>query len=919
MAKIPKKRPEPPLPAGVSGYLTPPNFMFRPVRIRLLDELTRQGAPRFRVLSIVAPIGYGKTVLMSELFAWQSRQGESCFWVGLDDRDADLDRVVDALLAALAGHEGPGHPTQILFRGSTSAENRIAGLLGALSGLTAPTTIFIDNLNSCTDAALGALLDALLFRTDPAIRFVWSSTVAPEIDLGRAKLEGLIRQVRLADLCMDAAEVRELLGAELEGHIGLSGIETVLRRTEGWPAAVRMAQIALADASQPLQSLEAFSGSDEDVAALLNRKVLQGFSAELRNFLLCLAQLRTFSVQLCRHAIGVADAERHLEVVLQRNLFVIPLDRNRKWYRLHGLFREYLLGEAERTLDAERKRDVLKRAADWCGRNKLWRDAIEYALASGDAPAASRMLDRTATMFLRDQGDNQQYIDWAERMEAENVQLGWEAHYLYVWALVYRRRFESGRVQHERLAERLRRFSGKANAPAPDLSSRIDHLRICIDLFSDRLADAEAGAVRWLAETKAPDSYNLASVYCIKSCCLASAYRFAQARKTMGMAEPIMREVSGAYSEGWVCQIYGLLSILEGRHAGAYPELLAGRARIGEILGVDSGLHGNMSLVAALCAVETGATEEARELVLHGLRTAHGHGLVDIVACGLEAAVKLWDGTSEGWIALPRLRRIAESYPPRLSLMLACYLTRRLLCLGRLEEAQAQAAHLGFDAGKGDPAAHPEALANPRCRDLWTATAIDLALAQCEFKKAEALIEEEIRFAQADGRIARLVELGLDKAIVALRGGNTRLASKELMLAVIRASRHGILRPFHDRAAAIATLVNDTTPASWSFTLAAERAFFAEICGRLPVENRFLHEQSAGAGADPGPLGTPTRREIELLQLVDLGLSNHQIAAHTSASLNTIKWHLKNLYRKFGVSNRAAALARARALNLLSR
>lgn len=919
MGRKPPKRLSQPLPAGVSGYLSPPNFMFRPVRTRLLGELTREGTLRAKVLSIVAPIGYGKTILMSELYSWQSRQGESCFWIGLDDRDADAERVIESLIALLAGHEGAIHPTQSLFRGSKSLGNRIEGLLGMIAELAAPATIFIDNLNSCTDEALGTLLDALVFRTAPSIRLVWSSTVAPTIDLGRAKLEGLVRQVRLADLCMNAQEVRELLGAELEKQIGLSGVETVLRQTEGWPAAVRMAQIALVDAAQPLIALEAFSGSDEDVAALLNRKVLQGFTAELRDFLLCLAQLRTFSVELCRHAIGTADAEHRVDEIVQRNLFVIPLDRNRKWYRLHGLFREYLLGEAERSLDAERKRDVLKRAADWCGRNKLWRDAIEYALASGNAPTASRMLDRTANMFLRDQGDNQQYIDWAERLEAENVQLGWEAHYLYVWALVYRRRFESGRVQHERLAERLRRFSGKTNAPAADLPSRIDHLRVCIDLFSDRLADADAGAVRWLAETKTADSYNLASMYCIKSCCLASTYRFAQARKTMDLAQPIMLEVSGAYSEGWVCEIYGLLSILEGRYASAYPELLAGRARVGEILGVDSGLHGNMSLVAALCAVETGAPDAARELVLHGLRTAHGHGLVDIVACGLEAAIKLWDGTAEGWISLLPLRRIADSYPPRLSLMLSCYLTRRLLCLGKLEEAQGEAVQLGLGAGKHGHAAHPDALTNPRYRDLWTATAIDLAIAQCEFKKAEGLIEEETRLAQADGRIARLVELGLDKAIVALRNGNTRLASKELMLAVIRASRHGIVRPFHDRAATIATLVNDTTAASWSFTLATERAFFAEICRHLPIENRFLHEQSAGMGAEPGPLGTPTRREIELLQLVDLGLSNHQIAAHTSASLNTIKWHLKNLYRKFGVTNRAAALARARSLNLLSR
>ena len=96
-----------------------------------------------------------------------------------------------------------------------------------------------------------------------------------------------------------------------------------------------------------------------------------------------------------------------------------------------------------------------------------------------------------------------------------------------------------------------------------------------------------------------------------------------------------------------------------------------------------------------------------------------------------------------------------------------------------------------------------------------------------------------------------------------------------------------------------------------------EQGFFARICRSLPISNRFLHELSVFSGADQGPSVSPTKREVELLQLIDLGLSNDQIADRTNASVNTIKWHLDNLYKKLSISNRSTALARARVLSLL--
>lgn len=922
MLNQPEVRSGTPAPVQESSRSNPPNFMFRPVRTHLLAELEQGGKPRPKILAFIAPIGYGKTVLMSELYASLARSGERCFWVGLEDRDTSVERVVRAIEAALSGRGDDPHPMHAPLQGGEPVMSRVDELIERIGTLPAPTTIFIDNLNSCGDEALGALCDALIFRTPASVRFVWSSTVELAIDLGRARLEGLIRRVGLAELSLSAPEARELLGSAVEDSIGASGVAAILRQTEGWPAAIRMAQIVLADADHPQEVLDAFSGSDEDVAALLNRQVLQGFTPELRHFLLCLGQLRTFSSELCRHATGDPASERHVDFLLRRNVFIIPLDRNRKWYRLHGLFREYLLSEAERFLAPEEKRQVLQRAAEWCAQNGSWQDAIDYAFASGETAMVSQLLERTATIFVRDRGDMALYIGWVEHLQARNVTIGWEGHFWYVWALIFHRRYESGRLQQEHLAERLRRQTGTADAAPDDLRQRIDYLGICIDLLTDRLADTYQGAERWLQVEKTNDTYSAGSVEGIKGLCLTSAFRFVQARRSIRAAQRVMHEVGGAYALGWISMAYAILSIYEGDYAQAHKELQAGLARIREELGEDAVLCDTLAFVCAKSAVEMGRDDEAREMLRLGLRKAYSHGLVDAVACGFDAAVKLWNGGSNEMVSIPHLREVAGSYPPRLSLMLSCYLVQRFLRLGRQKEALAEAERIGLGTDGESPAktlGEPdfEQLAKPRLRELFAATRIDLLIATSRYKEAEALIVQEMLIAKADGRAARLVELGLTRMAIALQAGNSRLAAKELTLAVSRAAQRGIVRPFRDQAEAIAALVNDTKPSSWWFALSEERAFFAQICADLPIDSPLAQERLTVWGEGSGPLPVPTTREAELLALIDLGLSNQQIADHTNVSVGTIKWHFKNLYRKFGVSSRSAALARARAMGLL--
>lgn len=900
----------------------PPEFMFAPLRTPVLDAVETASGLTDKVLSIVAPVGYGKTVLMSIMYSDLSRMGKQCLWFGLDDRDTTVEGVISELGALLHHDALEEHPTQALFRGTEPLVDRIDSLIELVNSYPLPVTLFIDNLNCCTEEALGQLLDQLIFATKPSVQLVLSSTRQLPLNVSRACLEGLIRQVGPIDLSFGLEAIGGMLGTDLCKRIGTQGIEEVARHTEGWPGAVRMAQIILSNSHQPLAALASFSGSDEGLAHLLNRQVLSGFPPEVREFLLCIAQLRTFCIDLCAQATGSDRAEELLAYLLERNVFIIPLDRNRNWYRLHGLFREYLLSEAERSLPIKRRQEVLQRAALWCEKHQYLREAVDYALSSGLAETTCRILEYAAPAFVGDQGDLLQYIKWIETLHEQGHQAGLEAEYWFAWAIAFRRRYEYARQLSVSLAERIHADARRGDDPQKEaaLLRRIAILRTSIDSLTDRHDDAYRGAEQWLAGMRdgTDDPFNVTAAHCIVSYFFSNAFRFVEARRATQAARESAFHANSGYVDGWVSAYSSLIPLGEGDYAAAYSELATALASARRALGDTTGICGTLALIGAKCAVEMGLETEARQLLEQGMQSSETHGFLKAASCGLDAAVLLWGGAADDALAPQQLRNVASCYPPRLSVMLSCYLVRRLIRLGRREEALAEGARIGLTVdspGHTDLTGSSEK--NAPLQELIEATRIDLMISTSRLPQAEALITEESRKAKADGRMARLVELELAMCEVAFRSDHLQLAIRHLTRAIGIAASRRIVRPFHDQAEIIASLLADKKGGSCAFALEEERRFFNEICQRLPLNNPELQERLSSQHGKPRLLGTLTPRELELLGLVDAGLSNQQLADRLNVSLATIKWHLQNLYGKLGISSRSAALAKARALSLL--
>lgn len=891
----------------------PRSLLFRPVRINLLRQARDPERTR-KVIGLVAPTGSGKTVFMSLLFELKVESGEAAHWIWLDRHDVSLESLVDAIMRTVGNDtaEYDARPSPADEGAQPTIGLGTSYLISKLGQIRRPVTIFIDNLDSCTDPKLAAFLDSLIFNTPPNIRFVWSTKIDFAISKARAKIENLLEEIRFSELNFSNDEIAELLGDKVSAAIGPSGIAEIRRRTEGWAAGVRMAQMILSASDHPCDALEAFSGTDQDVSQLLNDHVLRTFSPDLQRLLFELSQLRVFSAEQVAYITRDPRAEDRLDSLITRNAFVMPVDRSHRVFRLHELFRDCLRRGASSAMSEAERRELIRRAAAWCETQEEWEDAITYCIEAADLASASRLLDLAAPTLVRDLGKVHFYVQAVDRLLSANIPIGIETQYWHIYALIFHRRYATASKQHQQLVSIVTQQEAYGGANRIEFEQRLDQLRVCIAFLTDRLDEAKDGADRWLASPGPKESFDIGWIRVIQSICLLTQYKFFEARDAMRLAEPFVQEVGSPYVAAWCSLVRGTTELYEGNCAEAYRIIISSRAKAGRVLGEDSNICDTMASIAAKCAVELGLIDEARELLGHMLPSARWHGTVGSTACGMDAAIALWTGRKEDFVDLDTLRDIAAGYPPRLEIMMSCHVMRRLAVLGRVREAVLEANRLRIDLAAGRMPGQEDH--TPRVRELIAATAIDLLVATKCDGKAEALIESELKLARDEGRVGRQIELEL--AYLELDWRNDRLdcGRRRLVRALRQAAPRGIVRPFAERITAIAAIMAAKPILPALLATRDERSFLQAVLDLVPPA-------SAGvlASAQEEAFEMPTQRELQLLAMMEIGLSNQQLAEQTDTSITTIKWHLRNLFRKFNVANRTSAIARAHAMGLLSR
>jgi LuxR family maltose regulon positive regulatory protein len=890
--------------------------MFDPVSTAPLSHLLDSNALP-KLVTVTAPAGYGKTVTLSRLHKALAARGYRCLWIGLDDRDRSLSSLGYLLRAALArAAVAYEMEQQDAFESLADQDALLDGLLAHMSRLQGNTALFIDNLGFCTDPRLGLALERMIMETGPALHLVFSTTPALPIDIVRFKLEVGVLELKAPQLRFDRRCTLQLFDNAGLPSPSDEELDLIQARTEGWPAAIRLVQVlhgqvpALGQqdsAAQTAAQVLHVDGDHSDIAQVLTRRVLIGLDDDFLEFLAEIALLREFSVELALAATGRREAPTWIATLVERNILIFPLDRSRRWYRLHTLLRDYLLAEGRQRLSAAARRRVLERAARWHAEQGDDVTAIGLALDAQSFALAKTLVDRIAYSVAGDQGQMAPFIEWVDRLLAAGVDPSLDAHAWFVWALADTMQFERARKALDAFDARMKLISPCAS-PDAELQSRLEFLRILVGLYIDRLETAHSDALAWLAKDQARDALTLSTVASIAAIAETNWGRLAAARRHMEQAEGAIGRTASGYGLAWVTILSACIDLAQARPDVADRKMRETRERIVASAGAEASVVATFDFVHARALADLGQFDQARQLALRGLTRAAHHGIVASAEMGLSACVELWQEAGAAPCSQGELEKIALSYPPRARYLLLASCVRRLLRQGSHGEALALAerGRARLHASATEPAERI------KMRGDWMLMDIELLIVNGQSAEALVAIDKQLKAAQRDERQRDRIELLLAATDAYLRMAQPHKGLRMLALAIVAAAPGKVLAPFTNRMPMMRSMLHQFTARDFGFTQPSELALLEALNRVCAVATA----QRSPASKAP-PCEMPTPREMELLALLALGLNNQQIADRLLLSVTTVKWHLANLYAKLAVRNRAAALAVARARNLV--
>jgi LuxR family maltose regulon positive regulatory protein len=387
-------------------------------RPQLTRYLTGSAA---RLVLVDAPAGFGKTTLVAQ---WRAGTAEShrFAWVSLDRGDDDPGRlwwyVASALQRACPEISGENILRELRVRSPEVAGKVLPILANELAAVPAPVVLVLDDYHLIRERSCHDQVAFLLSHLPPSAMVALITRADPPLPLARLRAAGEMVEIRQRELSFTPAQAAALVHAVSAVQLSEPDATDLVERTEGWPAGVYLAALSLRGHPAPHAFVREFSGDNRFVVDFLAEEVLGRQPGELQQFLTQTSILSRLCAPLCDAVTGTSAAAEHLAVLERENLFLVPLDNNRQWYRYHHLFAQLLRSRLART-----EPDIVKalhlRASAWYRLSGSTEEAVGHALAADDIAGAADLITRhwheyvnagrTATLdrWMRSLGDDQ--------------------------------------------------------------------------------------------------------------------------------------------------------------------------------------------------------------------------------------------------------------------------------------------------------------------------------------------------------------------------------------------------------------------------------------------------------------------------------------------------------------------------------
>jgi LuxR family maltose regulon positive regulatory protein len=753
---------------------------------------------------------------------------------------------------------------------------------------------------------VGFLLDHL----PEGMNLLISTRVDPPLPLARLRARGELVEIRAADLRFTADEARAYLNGVMGLDLGGGEVAALAQRTEGWIAALQLAALSMSGRDDVAAFIEGFAGDDRYIVDYLVEEVLQRQPEKVRLFLMRTCFLERLNGSLCDAVTGASGGAAMLESLVRANLFVVPLDSRREWYRYHHLFADVL-----QTSFATELRDELpalhRRASDWYAGRGARAEAIQHAIVGADFARAADLIEG-AVAAMRQGRQEMKLGAWIAALPDDLVRARPVLTLALVGALISMGKFDGieARLRHAELL-----LAAPATSPAfasdPVL---LEGLPAAIELYRAALAQVRGDLPEVIAHAQRCVDLAPADDHLVR----AGAYGFLGiALWTAGdleSAERAWRECrDGLRRAGHVADIFGTSIALAdinqtlGRLRAAariHDEALAlGMEEDGPAPRGTADIHAGLSELHRL----SGDLELANQHLMRSQELGELAGLPQFPYRWRIAMAHLREAAGDPEAALDLLEEADRVYVPDFFpnvRPIAARKARVLIREARLAEARRWQREAGV-AATDVPIF---------IREYEHVTLARLLLAEDRARGAAPstasleLLDRLLEAADRGGRLGSVVEIAALRALALQANGDADAALVALGRALELAAPEGFAAVFLEEGPPMAALLK--TAAKRGVVPAYARTLLAA----------FQPDDGSRAAAPSGDLIEPlSERELDVLRLLRSDLDGPDIARELRVSLNTMRTHTKNIYEKLGVNNRRAAVRRAEELELLRR
>ena len=868
-------------------------------RQRLLTQLDQ--ALEHRLLLVSAPAGAGKTMLLSE---WNQQLVLPVAWIALDDTDNDPVRFWAYLSAALTALL----PYPLVAGSQPHADEAATTLLptlliNALAQVTTPIVLMLDDYHRITTMAIHQSMDWFIERMPTCMHLVIASRHDPPLALARLRVRNELVEVRMPDLACTEAESQSFLRRVMGLDLDQMNMRQLWTQSEGWLAGLQLAALAARGSAGSQMPQPKVVGSQRLLADYLGDEVLRQLPAPTQAFLLQTAHLDRFCASLCDAVLvqaedSVADSQTMLLALERANLFLIPLDQERRWYRYHHLFADMLRQHPQQ--QAQTTRTIHQRAAHWYAEASFIDEAIDHALLARDYPYAVTLIAQIAEARVWQRGDVLTLLGWLQPMPDSILQSQPGIRRAQAWALVATRQFAT-------LDQLLTRLEATTEASPVLGALELARLRVA----AATMRGDPAGALALIAAIQPQLSHAAADEQA------ALAIEQGMALRTLGDAAGAQVAFSTAVRISQQTS-NPMRTLIADSHLGAVQtwqgQLHAALAsfqhalRCAEASGIpDMPVTGMVAVWLGRVLYEWGDLTSAEATIRRGLDHGAQWWSRDIQMAGM-GTLALVLAARRDLQGLTTLYDDAQLLALRYNLhwpaaVVSMFLVQVYADTGDLSAALAQAEtmrSIPWQASDGFG----------RVGEVAILTRIRLLLAQHEYQQALSMLAQAPAQVPGGGSYGLGIELALLTVQAQLQAADLQAAGQALDQALMLAEPEGYIQLFLNAHATIRDLLiqrqrqrRPTDPVRR----------FAERMLRMFPQRAGLPEALPAA-----PLIEPLRaRERDILILLAAGHSTKAIADQLILSPGTVKWHLQHIYTKLQVGSRTQAVARARELGLL--